>query len=119
MNGSNIDVLIYVNNLITELRNGGIFDDPKHIMLDSTKLEEKLIKISTDNLEKDDELEITEEQLFEAMNDTIKTVINETINSLYDKGLFEINGIDSNGNCTYIATPLGIEINDEIKKKNI
>lgn len=115
-NSNQIDVLIYVNNLVTELRNSGIFEEPQHVMLDADKLEEVLLRISNENQTTCGDPEVTEEQLFEAMKETVDIVVGETIASLYDKGLLEMGGVTSNGSCTYMATPIGNEVGKEVLK---
>lgn len=116
-NDSNqIDVLIYVNNLVTQLKNSGIFEEPQHVMLDADKLEEVLLRISNENHIKYGEPEVSEEQLYDAMKETVDLVVGETIASLYDKGLLEMGGITSNGSCTYMVTPIGNEVGKEVLK---
>lgn len=115
-NKPNIDVLIYVNNLVTELRNTGIFEEPQHVMLDADRLEEVLLRISNENLAECGDPEVSEEQLYTAMRETVDIIIGETIASLYDKGLLEMGGITPNGSCTYFATPMGNEVYKEVLK---
>ena len=118
-----VDVLIYVKNLIEDLDKDNFFLPSQNPMMEKDIFEKYLLKAANENLEAYDDPAIDEEQLVEIIQSTSKEVLTLTINSLYDKGLIDMSGIDEVGDVYYKATDLGCKVSEEankdIKKKNI
>jgi hypothetical protein len=119
MDDRNIDVLIYVKGIINELERDNFFLPSENPMIEKDIFEKYLIKQCNENITNFNDPEIDDDQLISVIQETTKDVLIVTINSLYDKGLVDISGIDEDGHCCYKATKIGIEVNNQINKKNM
>jgi hypothetical protein len=105
----NIDIIIYAKNLIQELDNDGFFIPNINPMMEKDIFENHLFVFCEENMKQLGEPTVDEEQLEEVINRTTHDVILATINSLYDKGLIDIVGMDESGDCIYAPTDKAVE----------
>lgn len=123
MSENNIDVLIYVKGIINGLESDNFFLPSENPMIEKDIFEKYLLKQCYANIAEFGEPEIDDDQLISVIQETTKEVLNVTINSLYNKGLVDISGVDEDGHCCYKATVIGNEVNKHIDlnmiKKNI
>ena len=115
----NIDVLIYAKGLIQDLENSNFFITSENAMMEKDVFEKYLMEFCHQNVKDIGDPTIDEDQLLEIINLTTTEVIKVTLNSLYDKGLIEIVGIDDKGFCAYKSTEKGLEVINNINKKKI
>jgi len=123
MSNGEIDVLIYVKNMIVNLEKEGFFLPSENPMIEKEIFERYLIKKCNENILSSGDPSIDEDEFISIIQETTKEVLLITVNSLYDKGLVDICGIDNEGNCLYKATDIGMKVAEisekNIKKKNI
>lgn len=111
------DILIYVDSLIEECEKEGLFDDSDKTFMDYDVFYGVILDKVKINYLKDEDIELTEEQLVESINETVKIVIQQTFDSLYDKGLLDLGNMDVNGDFGYILNKQGEEVLKKLNKK--
>jgi hypothetical protein len=116
---NNVDVAIYVSNLITDLNEEQFFDENVNPLMDLNIFRDKLTEIATKNLKEHGDLTLDVIQFETLIIETRKAVIQDTVSSLYKKELLDVVGINEGGEMLYAPSQKAKTLLGDINKKNI
>lgn len=116
---NNVDVVIYVSNVISDLNEEQFFDESVNPLMDLDIFRDKLMEIANKNQIEYGDPTLDVIQFETLIIDTRKAVIEDTVSSLYKKELLEVVGINDSGEMLYAPSQKAKELLGDIKKKNI
>ena len=110
MNESNVDVIIYLNNLIKGLKEENFFDETVDPLMDELVFRKHAEIFCHENMAIDQDPTLDRFQFEKIIYETYTEVIAKTVNSLYDKELLEVVGMDQDGRVHYAPSKKAKEL---------
>lgn len=114
-----VDIVIYVNNVVKDLNEESFFDETVNPLMDETIFRAKLTEFAENNLKEHGEPTLDVIQFETVIVETRKKIISQTIQSLYDKELLEVVATDKEGEPLFAPSQKAKELFGDINKKNI
>lgn len=110
MSNLNVDVIIYLNNLIKDLKEEDFFDETVNPLMDEDIFRKHAAIYCIENLTEFKDPTLDTLQFEKIIFETHSEVIQETVNSLYKKELLEVVGMNQDGHVLYAPSKKAKEI---------